>query len=99
MTEETHEPDGFVIIHYPLDGSKKYGIGPYPHFEELAQRMLKSDACSCRKEVLYVAFPAGVTMVVAGVADTETIREAVREVVDAVIELRKEESHATDRLN
>jgi hypothetical protein len=66
-TTEGNEPDGFVIVHYPVDGSEPYGVGPFPFIESLAELLVTRGNCPCRKVPLSIAFPLGITMVVHGV--------------------------------
>ena len=76
---EGEEPDGFIVIHYPVDGSEPYGIGPFPWVEELARALIERGNCACRKETLSVAFPAGVSMTVIGF-DLDTVIAVAKEV-------------------
>jgi hypothetical protein len=95
---EEGPPDGVVIMHFPADGSDPYGVGPFPPIEGLVEQLVNATRCSCRKEALPVIFPKGVTMMVSGVGDMETIMEAAREIVDAVLD-QKEGTRRADRLN
>jgi hypothetical protein len=57
-------PDGVVIVHYPADGSERYGIGPFPPIDGLVDMMLADAACGCRLAALWVRFPKGIVMAV-----------------------------------
>jgi hypothetical protein len=83
-TPEGNEPDGFIVVHHPTDGSEPYGVGPFPWIEPLAELLLTHKRCDCRVETLSVAFPLGITMVVSGVdfgemADVLNALKAIRE--------------------
>ena len=69
MTDETEEPegespDGYVIVHIPVDGSAPYGIGPFPPIEEMADDIVANAGCDCKRSALPIAFPTGVKMAV-----------------------------------
>jgi hypothetical protein len=59
------EPDAFIIVHRPKDGSWPYGIGPFPILDGLPERIMAELECECETSTLWVAFPRGVRMVYA----------------------------------
>ena len=78
MVSDDFDPDGFVIVHYPKDGSERYGIGPFPAIDDLWDMLTKDSLCGCRKERLWVRFPRGATMVIMPTAEAvELMRSLV----------------------
>jgi len=67
---DSNEPDAFVLVHQPSDGSERYGIGPFPPVPGFEEELVRKKKCDCEVTVLWVAFPAGVRVLV-GVDLTE----------------------------
>jgi hypothetical protein len=85
MTDMTeHDPDAFVVIHRNTDGVTVYGVGPFPPDERLAEAVVAKGACDCRKDILWIRFPAGIKMLVG--IDLSEIIEEVHAAVDALVD-------------
>jgi hypothetical protein len=89
MTES--DPDGFIVLHRNPDGRPVYGIGPFPPDPDLAARLVEFGECPCAKEIVYVRFPTGVSLLV-GVE--------MGDLVEALAEIAGEQQQVDkDRLN
>lgn len=103
MTDETnsHDPDGFVVIHHPADGSEWYGIGPFPPIDDLWDMLVKESACTCRIERLWVRFPKGIILAVEPPPEIAgVIRDIARDLIDRLREGPAPDSdESNDRLN
>lgn len=62
--EEDEGPDGIIVMHYPADGSDKYGVGPFPPIPELVDYIIDNAQCTCRREPVAIVFPKGTRMLV-----------------------------------
>jgi hypothetical protein len=77
------EPDGFVIVHTPADGTPSYGIGPFPPIDGLPERIIADLTCGCEMMTLWVAFPRGLRMMFdgRGAADDPQVVAIIRSMV------------------
>ena len=63
MTDEEHEADGWVVVHYPADGGEPYALGPYPPDErESIEQFVAEQECTCRRVLFPLGFPRGIKM-------------------------------------
>jgi hypothetical protein len=79
--DDEHEADGWAVLHdrsfLPQQGdyAPLYLVGPFPN-KELADLILARLECPCRKTVIPVFFPMGMTMMLTiPLPDTDTDTE------------------------